>query len=135
MDYYTGIIFKGYTPGLGFSILDGGRYDSLLSRFGADRPAVGFIIKVHNLIDALEKQNGRERFPDVDFLIAWSEGGRRAAFEEASRLRADGLRVVCSYAPLGAAGVSGLADGLRVRNALFFDGRAAKLLVTEGGGV
>jgi ATP phosphoribosyltransferase regulatory subunit len=135
MDYYTGIIFKGYTPGLGFSILDGGRYDSLLSRFGADRPAVGFIIKVHNLIDALEKQNGRERFPDVDFLIAWSEGGRRAAFEEASRLRADGLRVVCSYAPLGAAGVSGLAAGMRVRNALFFDGRAAKLLVTEGSGV
>jgi ATP phosphoribosyltransferase regulatory subunit HisZ len=27
MEYYTGITFKGYTPGLGFSVCSGGRYD------------------------------------------------------------------------------------------------------------
>ncbi|MDR1472065.1 MAG: ATP phosphoribosyltransferase regulatory subunit [Synergistaceae bacterium] len=133
MDYYTGIIFKGYASGLGFSILDGGRYDSLLSRFGTDRPAVGFIIKVHNLMDALEKQNGREHLPGVDFLIAWNRDGRRAAFEEASRLRADGLRVVCAHAACEADAVVGSARGLNVKNALYFDGREAKLFAAEDG--
>ena len=30
MDYYTGIIFRGYAEGVGFSIVDGGRYDKLV---------------------------------------------------------------------------------------------------------
>ncbi len=41
MEYYTGITFKGYTPGLGFSICSGGRYDDLVGHFGRPQPAVG----------------------------------------------------------------------------------------------
>jgi ATP phosphoribosyltransferase regulatory subunit len=32
-DYYTGLIFRGYAVGSGWSVLDGGRYDKLLSQF------------------------------------------------------------------------------------------------------
>lgn len=33
-NYYTGVIFKGYTYGVGDAIVTGGRYDKLLSYFG-----------------------------------------------------------------------------------------------------
>ena len=42
-EYYTGIVFEGYTPDLGYPVCGGGRYDNLLSRFGLEKPAVGFV--------------------------------------------------------------------------------------------
>lgn len=45
-NYYTGIIFKGYVEGIGKSVLSGGRYDTLLSDFGANLPAVGFAVNI-----------------------------------------------------------------------------------------
>jgi ATP phosphoribosyltransferase regulatory subunit len=121
MDYYTGIIFRGYTSGLGFSILDGGRYDGLLARFGVDRPSVGFIIKVHNLVGALEKQNGRASFAEADVLIAWSGSGRSAALAEAARLRGEGVRCTGSFI-LGAAANVEYAKRRGIKKVLYFDG-------------
>lgn len=40
-DYYTGVVFRGYIEGFGETVLSGGRYDTLLSEFGADLPATG----------------------------------------------------------------------------------------------
>ena len=41
-DYYTGIVFEAFAPGVGSPIGSGGRYDTLLAAYGADRPAAGF---------------------------------------------------------------------------------------------
>ena len=41
-DYYTGIVFEAFAPGVGSPIGSGGRYDKLLGIYGADRPAAGF---------------------------------------------------------------------------------------------
>ncbi|NLG49555.1 MAG: ATP phosphoribosyltransferase regulatory subunit [Chloroflexi bacterium] len=46
MAYYTGISFLGYVEGLGFPICGGGRYDTLIARFGQSLPAVGFALGV-----------------------------------------------------------------------------------------
>ena len=54
--YYTGIIFSAFTYGSGLPVAKGGRYDDLLSYFGADAPAVGCGIPVDTLIDAAVKQ-------------------------------------------------------------------------------
>ncbi|MCR5581399.1 MAG: ATP phosphoribosyltransferase regulatory subunit [Pseudobutyrivibrio sp.] len=54
--YYTGIIFTGYSYGIGEPLVKGGRYDSLLSHFGKDSPAIGFAITVDQLMLALERQ-------------------------------------------------------------------------------
>ena len=54
--YYTGVIFSGYTYGTGEPIVKGGRYDTLLSHFGKDAPAIGFAITVDQLMLALERQ-------------------------------------------------------------------------------
>ena len=56
-NYYTGIIFKGYTYGVGDAIVKGGRYDSLLGRFGKEAAAIGLVIVVDDLLAAMERQN------------------------------------------------------------------------------
>jgi ATP phosphoribosyltransferase regulatory subunit len=56
--YYTGAVFEVYDPALGVPLGGGGRYDDLLGRFGAVRPAVGFALDVERLHIALA---GEER--------------------------------------------------------------------------
>ncbi len=56
LDYYTGIIFEGYVSGVGHSVLSGGRYDSLLKKFGRDLPACGFSIKLDYLLEVVSVQ-------------------------------------------------------------------------------
>lgn len=59
LDYYTGIIFEGYVNGVGTSVLSGGRYDSLLGKFGRDLPAIGFSVKLDYLLDILPDEKHR----------------------------------------------------------------------------
>ena len=40
LDYYTGVIFKGYIHEIGEEIVSGGRYDELIGNFGEMLPAV-----------------------------------------------------------------------------------------------
>ena len=54
LDYYTGLIFEGFIEGVGVSVLSGGRYDKLLSKFGMDVPACGFSIKIDYLLDIIK---------------------------------------------------------------------------------
>ena len=46
LGYYTGAILEVYDPALGHVLGGGGRYDGLLSQFGADLPAAGFALYV-----------------------------------------------------------------------------------------
>jgi ATP phosphoribosyltransferase regulatory subunit len=56
LDYYTGLVFRVYAPGLGFEVGAGGRYDDLLARFGRPMPAVGFMLGLDRLALLLERQ-------------------------------------------------------------------------------
>jgi len=49
LDYYTGLVFRVFAPGLGFEVGGGGRYDGLLARFGRPLPAVGFMLGLDRL--------------------------------------------------------------------------------------
>lgn len=49
LDYYSGLVFDVVDPALGEPIGGGGRYDELVGRFGADRPAVGFALAVDQI--------------------------------------------------------------------------------------
>lgn len=44
LDYYDGIVFKGYCLNVPNKILSGGRYDRLTEEFGHRVPAIGFMI-------------------------------------------------------------------------------------------
>ncbi|MHC2994986.1 MAG: ATP phosphoribosyltransferase regulatory subunit [Candidatus Atribacteria bacterium] len=56
-DYYTGIIFEGYTDYLGFPVCGGGRYDNLCSKFGENLPSTGFAIGLERLMMVLERED------------------------------------------------------------------------------
>ena len=49
LNYYTGIVFEAYVEGVGKRVLSGGRYDTLLEKYGRNLPAVGFSIKLDAL--------------------------------------------------------------------------------------
>lgn len=44
IDYYTGVVFRGYVEGAGAPVLSGGRYDNLVEKFGRPAPAIGFSV-------------------------------------------------------------------------------------------
>ena len=46
IDYYTGVVFRGYVEGAGDAVLSGGRYDNLAEAFGRAAPATGFAVDV-----------------------------------------------------------------------------------------
>lgn len=51
--YYTGVIFRAYMSGVGECVAKGGRYDNLLKEFGKDAPAIGFVIVIDDLLQAV----------------------------------------------------------------------------------
>ncbi len=86
MPYYTGLVFRFYSPSLGEPAVTGGRYDTLLSRFGVHAPSVGFsfqqsvLEKVgvpgESLVPAVRSARGHtwaERLSDARFSRAKGE--------------------------------------------------------------
>lgn len=54
-DYYTGLVFEAYAPGLGSPLGGGGRYDNLLAQYGAEKvPAAGFAFYLEQVMAAIE---------------------------------------------------------------------------------
>ncbi len=56
LHYYTGIVFKGICPNLGYPLLTGGRYDDLVKKYGKDMPAVGFAMTSKHILIALDRE-------------------------------------------------------------------------------
>ncbi len=92
-DYDTGIIFRGFTFGVGFPILSGGRYDSLTSTFGKECPAIGFSIGINMLMMALGKTLLSKDKPGVDSLICYKKTNRKNAIEIAETLRQQDMNI------------------------------------------
>ena len=67
--YYTGVVFKAYTYGVGDCILKGGRYDNLLGKFGKEAPAIGFVIMIDDLISALSSPKASEKSEYLTFAL------------------------------------------------------------------
>lgn len=87
INYYTGMIFKGLTHGVGFSICGGGRYDKLTSDFGKEIPATGGAIGINRLMLALDRQKIKLEHDGVQTLIIYSVQGRKTAARIATELR------------------------------------------------
>ena len=60
MNYYTGIVFRGYLDYTGQAILGGGRYDNLMSNFGSDEGATGFGVNLSLVSDKLSRIIGTQ---------------------------------------------------------------------------
>ena len=49
VNYYNGIVFKGFVPGIPEEVLSGGRYDRLMRRLGRRSSAIGFAVYTDRL--------------------------------------------------------------------------------------
>lgn len=75
-NYYTGVIFKAYTYGVGDAIVKGGRYDGLLQQFGKEAPAIGFVIVIDDLLEALARQKVEMPTGDKRHRLTYLSGNR-----------------------------------------------------------
>lgn len=91
--YYTGIIFKAYTYGVGDVVATGGRYDTLLSHFGKDAPAVGFMIRLDTLMEALRAQKVPIPSEPPAQVILYNADNYAEKLQEADEIREKGGRV------------------------------------------
>ncbi|HHY25819.1 MAG TPA: ATP phosphoribosyltransferase regulatory subunit [Desulfitobacterium dehalogenans] len=85
--YYTGAVFEGYVPGVGFPVVEGGRYDSLYGEFGEDAPATGFAINLKAIVEQMTCSNAE--IPEV--FVYGSDVSKVIA--EARKLRQTGKQV------------------------------------------
>ncbi|KNY28765.1 ATP phosphoribosyltransferase regulatory subunit [Pseudobacteroides cellulosolvens] len=114
LNYYTGIIFRGFTYGAGFPILSGGRYDSLVGKFGKSTPAIGFSLGVNMIMIALDRQKIDTEKPKIDTLVCYMNEGRKAAFKVAQELRRQGLAVEIDVACQGVEQLKGYAASKKI---------------------
>ena len=91
--YYTGVIFKAYTYGVGDAIVKGGRYDKLLDKFGKNSPAIGFVILIDDLMSALLRQNISVAVNDEIITVSYSSDEYDTALRQARLYRSQGKRV------------------------------------------
>ena len=87
--YYTGIVFKGYTYGTGDAIVTGGRYDNLLKQFGKDAEAIGFAINIDQLMVALERQHIIDDNKAEKVMVLYSVEHKEAAINYTKELRSE----------------------------------------------
>ena len=65
MDYYNGLVFRGFLSGVAAFVLSGGRYDNLMAKMGRTQCAVGFAV----YLDQLERFDAKSRDYDVDAAL------------------------------------------------------------------
>ncbi|MBQ8341337.1 MAG: ATP phosphoribosyltransferase regulatory subunit [Clostridia bacterium] len=68
MNYYNGIVFKGFVNGVPSGVLSGGQYDRLMRKMGKKSAAVGFAV----YLDLLERLQETRQEYDVDVLALYS---------------------------------------------------------------
>ena len=91
--YYTGIVFKAFTYGVGDAIVTGGRYDHLLEFFGKKAPAIGFMVIVDDILEALDRQKIPVSTKEDAITITYTADTFKEALAQASELRKAGKAV------------------------------------------
>ena len=91
MNYYSGIVFKGYIEGIPTGILAGGRYDLLMSKMGKKSAAIGFAV----YLDFLERYMEESKEYDTDILLLYNDTDSiSAVLNTVSALTSQGNRVL-----------------------------------------
>ncbi len=91
-NYYTGVIFKVYTYGVGEPVAKGGRYDQLPGYFGKEAPAIGFAVVTDDLLAALERQKAAPCVKDEVITLVYQENQFEEKLAEAKALRKQGKK-------------------------------------------
>ena len=93
LDYYTGMLFEGYAAGMGYSLIGGGRYDTMMQQFGSPCPATGFALGIERILLTLQRQETVQLTVPPALFIAYAPGRTADAIRLAMQLRRQGQRV------------------------------------------
>lgn len=69
MDYYSGLVFRGFIKNLSAGVLSGGQYDKMVEKMGKRCGAMGFAI----YLDELERLRPAQIAWDADVLVRYDE--------------------------------------------------------------
>ena len=108
MNYYNGIVFRGYINGIPSGVLSGGQYDQLMRRMGRGAKAVGFAI----YLDLLERLVDEPRPYDVDTVLLYDDTADVKALSAAVKSLSESG---------GAAAMKAVPSRLRYRRLLRFE--------------
>jgi len=114
LEYYTGMIFEAYIPGLDIALGGGGRYDKLIELFGGEPiPAVGVAQGIDRIVLALTKQEVTPKTAKDRSVVVISvkDESMAKALELSAMLRNRGLPV--EVAVMGRSISRALADADR----------------------
>ena len=93
LNYYTGIIFRGYGEGVGNTLLRGGRYDNLIqSEDGIYMPSIGFSIDINSVIPII-KEKKKKNFKKKTCEIYYNDKDKIKAIRESMKIRNEGYIV------------------------------------------
>jgi ATP phosphoribosyltransferase regulatory subunit len=109
LDYYNGVVFRGYVKEAPRAVLAGGRYDNLLRRFNRPQNAVGFAV----YLSELERVFYKPRELDTDILLIYGDAAPEKAAGEAERLRREGFGVRAEKT---------LPPGIKAREIIYMEG-------------
>ena len=79
INYYNGIVFKGFINGVPAAVLSGGQYDKLMQKMHRKDSAIGFAVYT----DMLERLDGTEKGYDVDTVLLYDDGADPAVVRRA----------------------------------------------------
>ena len=109
MNYYSGIVFKGYIEGIPTGILSGGRYDLLMSKMGKKTGAIGFAV----YLDFLERFMEETKEYDTDILLLYNDTDRLSeVLKTVDTLTSQGSRVLAE---------TSVPEGLKYKTLLRFE--------------
>ena len=69
MDYYSGIVFRGFIKGLSAGVHSGGQYDRMVEKMGKRCGAMGFAI----YLDELERLRPAQPHWDADVFVWYDD--------------------------------------------------------------
>lgn len=95
IDYYTGVVFRGFLDGAGEPVLTGGRYDRLTASFGDNSPATGFALNIGLAADTVIKRYGMPECRRADILLFFP--AQRFAEAEKVKLGYERQGLKCEY--------------------------------------
>ena len=90
MDYYNGIVFRGYLPDAPRAVLSGGRYDNLMRRLGKPQSAIGFAL----YSGELARMFGKMPEYDADVLVVYGDAAPEMIRETVKRVSEGGKKSV-----------------------------------------
>lgn len=120
MNYYNGIVFRGYVDGIPTGVLAGGQYDKLMSKMNKNAGGIGFAV----YLDQLERLTAAVKEYDVDIVLLYDDSADVAALS----LAANGISANSGSILL----LKEMADGLRCRQLMQYKDGRVELLENNG---